>query len=199
MPHAELMNPPRFSILYADPPWQFKRRSSFAQAHSFKSQPTGRITPYPTMNTEAICALNVEALAEADCVLLLWATYPMLPDALHVTSAWGFRFKTVAFTWVKRTRSDLGFHFGMGYWTRANPELCLLATRGHPRRHSAKVPNLIIAPVRDHSRKPDEVRERIITLCGDLPRAELFARETTPGWSTWGNELESDFMLPQST
>jgi N6-adenosine-specific RNA methylase IME4 len=83
----------------------------------------------------------------------------------------------------------------MGYWTRANPEICLLATRGHPKRLSASIPNLLVSPVRDHSRKPDIVRERIVALCGDVPRAELFARETVPGWSAWGNEVRSDFAL----
>jgi len=151
------------------------------------------------MNTEAICSLRVTELAEPDCLLFLWATYPMLPQAFDVVRAWDFQFKTVAFTWVKRTRSDRGFHFGMGYWSRANPEICLLATRGHPRRRSACVPNLVISPIREHSRKPDEIRERIVSLCGDLPRAELFARENTPGWSVWGNEVVNDFTLSQRT
>lgn len=187
------MNPPSFSILYADPPWQFKARNSSKNPDG--CQRAGRQIPYPTMNTEAICALQVSRIAEANCALFLWATYPMLPDALKVIAAWGFQYKTTAFTWVKRTRSDRGFHFGMGYWTRSNPEICLLATRGHPRRVSSSVPNLIISPVQDHSRKPGEVRDRIVTLCGDLPRAELFAREKSPGWCAWGNEVESDFEV----
>lgn len=90
--------------------------------------------------------------------------------------------KTVAFTWVKRTPKDTGFHFGLGYWSRANPEICLLGTRGHPRRVSKSVANLVISPLRAHSQKPDEVRKQIVSLCGDLPRAELFARQKTPGW-----------------
>lgn len=177
------MNPPRFSILYADPPWQFKARRASKDAVSPDDYPTGRRLPYPTMTMGAICALPIASLAAPDCVLFLWATYPMLPDALQVVAAWGFRYKTVAFTWVKRTRADKGFHFGMGYWTRANPELCLLSTRGRPGRACNGIPNLIIAPVQDHSRKPGGVRERIVALCGDLPRAELFAREHCPGSS----------------
>lgn len=193
------MNPPCFSILYADPPWQFKTRHARKITGSPDGQPTSRSVPYPTMDTEAICSLPIAQITEPNCVLFLWATYPMLPDALKVIAAWGFQYKTTAFTWVKRSRSDRGFHFGLGYWTRANPEVCLLATQGHPHRMNAGVPNLIISPVRDHSRKPDEVRERIVTLCGDLPRAELFARKKVPGWHVWGNEIESDFTLKVHT
>ena len=147
------------------------------------------------MDTEEICSLKVADIAASDSLLFLWATYPMLPQAFEVIRAWGFQYKTVGFTWVKRTRSNRGYHFGLGFWTRANPELCLLATRGHPKRRSARVPNLVVSPVQDHSRKPDAVRERIVELCGDLPRAELFARAKTPGWSAWGNEVARDFTL----
>lgn len=152
--------------------------------------------PYVCMGTEAIRALPVRDIAAQDCILFLWATYPMLPDALSVIEAWGFAYKTVAFTWVKANRSGKGFHFGLGYWTRANPEICLLATRGRPRRLSRAVPNLLVSPLREHSRKPDEARERIVALCGDLPKAELFARQKVPGWSAWGNEVACDFRFP---
>jgi N6-adenosine-specific RNA methylase IME4 len=151
------------------------------------------------MRTEAIRALPVSMISAPDCALFLWATYPMLPDAFAVIDAWGFTFKTVAFTWVKTNRSGRGFHFGLGYWTRANPEICLLATRGRPRRVSRAVPNLLVSPLREHSRKPDETRERIVALCGDLSRAELFARQRVPGWSAWGNEIACDFTLGDST
>jgi N6-adenosine-specific RNA methylase IME4 len=151
------------------------------------------------MSTEAIRALPVSMIAAPDCALLLWATYPMLPDALSVIEAWGFTYKTVGFTWVKTNRSGRGFHFGLGFWTRANPEICLLATRGRPRRVSRSVPNLLVSPLREHSRKPDEARDRIVALCGDLPRAELFARQKVPGWSAWGDEVECDFTLGDFT
>jgi len=121
----------------------------------------------------------------------------MLRDAFEVIQSWGFTYKTCAFTWAKLNRSGVGFHFGMGYWTRSNPELCLLATRGGPRRAGRGVPNLVVAARREHSRKPDEVRDRIVALCGDLPRAELFAREKVPNWQAWGNEVEPDFAMPE--
>ena len=180
------MNHPSFSIIYADPPWHFKPRGAANRTPSANSanRPVARRTlPYPAMDTHAIGVLPVDDICVRDSVLSLWATYFLLPQAFSVIDAWGFKFKTVAFTWVKRTPSDKAFHFGICYWTRANPELCLLATRGHPHRCTNRIPNLVIAPVRDHSRKPDVIREQIVTLCGDLPRAELFAREKTAGWS----------------
>jgi N6-adenosine-specific RNA methylase IME4 len=104
----------------------------------------------------------------------------MLPQALSVIDAWGFTYKTVGFFWVKRTKHGKS-HIGTGYWTRANPEQCLLATRGRPKRVSASVRALVEAPLREHSRKPDEVRERIQALVPG-PYCELFARSSAPGW-----------------
>ncbi|MEP6756102.1 MAG: MT-A70 family methyltransferase [Chthonomonadales bacterium] len=180
----------RFSIIYADPPWRF--------SHGQPDRTTGakgRVLPYPVMRTTNICDLPIQQIAEQDCVLFLWAIYPMLPDALRVIRSWGFTFKTVAFTWVKENPSGNGFHFGMGYWTRSNPEICLLATRGSPKRISKAVPNLIVSKRREHSRKPDEVRNRIVDLCGDLPRIELFARIKSEGWDVWGDEVDSIISL----
>jgi site-specific DNA-methyltransferase (adenine-specific) len=128
-------------------------------------------------------------------VLFLWATYPMLPEAFKVIAAWGFTYKTTAFTWVKTNPSGRGFALGLGYWTRANPEICLLATKGAPKRRRMDVPNLIVSPRREHSRKPDEARDRIVALCGVVPRLELFARQRTIGWKVWGNEVSSDVPI----
>jgi site-specific DNA-methyltransferase (adenine-specific) len=151
--------------------------------------------PYPCMSTGDICRLPVGERAASDCVLFLWVVYPMLPDGLAVLKAWGFQFKSAAFTWVKLNPSGRGFAYGLGHWTRTSPEICLLGVRGNPRRVSRSVPNLIVSPRREHSRKPDEVRERIIALCGELPRIELFAREKADGWNAWGNEVASDIDL----
>ncbi len=101
---------------------------------------------------------------------------------------WGFEYKTAAFTWAKTTSKD-NWHFGCGYWTRANAELCLLGTRGTPKRLSRAVRQLLISPVREHSRKPDETHERIERLVAG-PYLELFARQSRPGWTTWGNEAD---------
>lgn len=119
----------------------------------------------------------------------MWATFPMLKEALEVIEAWGFTYKTVAFNWVKQNKSGVGLFMGLGNWTRSNSEICLLAVKGKPKRVSAGVHSIILSPLQRHSRKPDETRDRIVELMGDLPRIELFARETAPGWDSWGNEV----------
>ena len=113
----------------------------------------------------------------------------MLPEAIETIKRWGFKYKTVAFTWVKENRKTDGYFTGLGYWTRANPEMCLLATKGKPKRLSKAVKQLIISKRQEHSKKPDRIRDRIIQLCGDLPRIELFARQRVEGWDCWGNEV----------
>ena len=178
----------KYTVLYADPPWRYRNK------------PNGRSpeSHYPTMKTEDICALPVQALAAEDCALFLWVTMPMIFEAQKVLAAWGFRYKTVAFVWVKQNRKGSGVFWGMGYWTRANAELCLLATRGHPQRRAKNIHQVIISPVEEHSKKPEEARRRIEALLGEVPRLELFARRPSPGWDVWGNEVESDVVLEQT-
>ena len=113
----------------------------------------------------------------------------MLKDALDVIEAWGFTYKTVAFCWVKQNRRGEGLFMGLGNWTRSNAEVCLLAIKGKPKRINATVRSIVVAPVENHSKKPEEIRTRIVELMGDLPRIELFARQTAPGWDAWGNEI----------
>jgi N6-adenosine-specific RNA methylase IME4 len=124
-----------------------------------------------------------------DAVLLLWTTDMHLREAFEVIDAWGFKYKTVGFYWVKTERKSHGFAEGLGYWTRSNPEICLLATKGHPKRKSKSEPKLVVSPLREHSRKPDEIREAITRLTYG-PYLELFARATFPEWQTWGNETD---------
>ena len=99
------------------------------------------------MSIDELCALPVETLAEKDCLLFLWATFPQLPEALRLIKAWGFSFKTVAFVWLKLNRKSPTWFYGLGYWTRGNAEICLLAKRGHPKRYSKSVHQFIISPV----------------------------------------------------
>ena len=181
----------KYSIIYADPPWHFRTRSRKGMGRSADRH-------YPTMSIEQIKALPVEEIAADNCALFLWATFPNLQEAFEVVTAWGFTFRTVAFVWVKQNRRSDGLFWGMGYWTRSNAEICLLATRGCPRRVSAGVHQVVISHVEEHSKKPAEVRERIAALMGDLPRVELFARQETPGWDVWGNEVNSTFSFEQT-
>ena len=147
------------------------------------------------MGIAEIKALPVGQLAAVDCALFLWITFPCLYEVLDVLSAWGFTYKTVAFVWIKQNRKSNSLFWGMGYWTRANAEFCILATKGRPRRKSAGVHQVILSHVEQHSKKPDEARDRIVALMGDLPRIELFARQQSPGWDVWGNEVESSITL----
>lgn len=174
-----------YQVIYADPPWDYQqcRLSGSAKKH------------YPTMRIEELCALPVADIADRDCALFLWATFPQLPEALRLIKAWGFVYKTVAFVWLKQNRKALTWFYGLGFWTRSNAEVCLLATKGHPKRQSAGIHQLVISPVERHSKKPDEVREKIVELMGDVPRIELFARQQTPGWDVWGNEVENSTVL----
>lgn len=176
-----------YNIVYADPPWQF----NFAKRNGLSDAAKGAL--YPTMEDGDIVRLPVRDIVADDAVLFLWIMNSKLPLALNVIEGWGFEYVTVAFTWVKVRKH--AYHFGGGNWTRSNPELCLFAKRGNIKRQSASVRNLVVSPLREHSKKPDEIRSMIVELCGDLPRVELFARQKADGWDAWGNEIESDITL----
>ncbi len=176
----------KYQIIYADPPWDYG-------SGSFPS--VTNANAYPLMKTVDICALPVREIVHPDALLFLWTTMTHIPDALAVIEAWGFRYITNGFTWVKTNAKSGTPFFGMGYWTRQNAELCLLAKRGAPLRRDNKVSSLILSPRRLHSQKPDQVRRNIVRICGRLSRIELFARTKTPGWDIWGNELVNDLEL----
>jgi N6-adenosine-specific RNA methylase IME4 len=178
----------RYNIIYADPPWAYN--------YSIKSTKCGTAAShYQTMQNADICALPVSQLASDDAILFLWATLPKLIEALEVVKAWGFNYKTTAFVWIKQNRIADSLYMGLGFWTRSNAEICLLATRGHIKRQSKQVLQVIVSHIEQHSKKPDEARSRIVELVGDLPRIELFARERTAGWDVWGNEVDSSIDL----
>lgn len=187
MGKEEYLIPRKFNILYADPPWKYERNKVQGAAENH----------YPTMSIEQLCALDVEKITDENCALFLWSTFPFLPEALRLIKAWGFTYKTTAFVWLKLNRKNKDWFFGLGFWTRGNSEICLLATKGKPQRKSAKVSQLIISPIDKHSKKPDIFREKIVELMGDLPRIELFARQTTPGWEVFGNEVKSSITLSE--
>ena len=173
----------KYQIIYADPPWLYRDKASAGnRGASFK---------YDVQDHKWICGLPVENISDDNCVLFLWITMPQLPNVFEVIKEWGFVYKTCAFTWVKRNKLQPSWFMGMGNWTRANSELCLLATKGKHKRVSAAVHSVVDTTIEKHSKKPDVVKDRIVQLCGDLPRIELFARQKTEGWDVWGNELRS--------
>jgi len=171
----------KYKIIYADPPWYFK-------SYSKKGEDRNATRHYSCMALNDICNLPINDIADVDCTLFLWVTDPFLKKSFKVIEAWGFKYKTVAFTWVKTNQMN-NFFMGLGYWTRANPEMCLLATKGKPKRISKNVQQLVIDKRREHSKKPHKIRNAIVELCGNLPRIELFARQKVQGWDSFGNEV----------
>jgi len=176
-----------YRVLYADPPWTFMTFSRKGKGRSAEAY-------YDCLTLDQLRRLPVGEWAAKDSALLLWTTDPLLPQALELIRAWGFTYKTVGFYWAKLNKGapplvfvERDFFTGLGFWTRANVEQCLLATRGHPHRKAKDVKRLIIEPRREHSRKPDGIYERVERLL-DGPYLELFARTTRPGWDGWGAE-----------
>lgn len=179
----------KYQIIYADPPWLYDnggdQKSRGMARGSFKCMPI-----------DEICDLPVQFIADDNAMIFLWATMPKLREALQVIDAWGFRYITCAFVWVKENPKSGGIYSGLGHWLNGNAELCLLGRRGKSLERKSKiVKQILFAPRGRHSEKPAEARQRIETLLGDLPRIELFARQKTPGWDVWGNEVESDITL----
>lgn len=177
----------KYQIIYADPPWEYRQSGSKTNSRGMAKQ------HYATMSTQEICNLPIHNLAEENTVCFMWATFPNIGDALKVMQAWGFEYKTAAFVWVKKnSRSNSNF-WGMGAYTRANAEICLL---GISKKTKAKtmvlkhnIHQIIECPIERHSQKPNKARDDIFELMGDLPRIELFARQKVDGWDCWGNEV----------
>lgn len=167
----------KYNIIYADPPWRYWESGNKNQA-----------LHYTTMSIDEICELPVKDIADNDCVLFLWVTYPILQEAFKVIESWGFNYSTCAFVWIKKNKQKDTPFVGCGAWTRANSELCLLATKGNIMRLDASVSQVVESPIEEHSKKPDIVRELITKLVGELPRVELFCRNPANGWDVWGNE-----------
>lgn len=168
----------KYDIIYAAPPWQYRNMGNIqATANSH----------YNTMSQEEINNLPVDKLSKDNSILFLWATFPKIQEALDTIKAWGFEYKTVEFVWIKKNKNGGNF-FGVGWYTKSNAEICLIATKGKPPKQSNKVSQIIETIREEHSKKPQQVRDKIIEFCGDLPRVELFARQAVEGWDCWGNE-----------
>jgi N6-adenosine-specific RNA methylase IME4 len=183
-----------FGAILADPPWRYRTWNQQEAIPKHRGTSVSAACHFRTMPAEEIAAMPVGDLVAQDAVLFLWMTWPQLLDALSIIEAWGFQYKTCGFSWIKAHAGQIemfqdDFHSqqGMGYWTRSNSEICLLATRGQPKRLDASVRQAIIEPRREHSRKPDCVRERIERLVGG-PYLDLFSRTDRKNWVCWGDE-----------
>jgi N6-adenosine-specific RNA methylase IME4 len=175
------LTPLRYRVILSDPPWYFKNFSK-------KGEEKNPVAHYDCMDLAAIKRLPVSQLAAPDCALIIWATAPMLPDALSTMTCWGFRFKSAG-AWAKQSSTGEKWAFGTGYCYRSAAEFWLLGTIGSPRQKVRNVRNLIVAPIREHSRKPDQMHTDIEALW-DGPYCELFGRQQRPNWDTWGNQTE---------
>jgi N6-adenosine-specific RNA methylase IME4 len=173
----------KYQVIYADPPWSY---SAWA-----KHKHVAVANKYQVMSIQELKNLPVAEISEADSILLMWATYPNLPEALDLMKTWGYKYRTVAFTWVKQNIKSDSIFLGLGHYTRGNAEIVLLGKRGKgiPIQDSG-VSQIIISRRREHSRKPDEARSKIESLFGEVSRIELFGRVECNGWDVWGNEVD---------
>lgn len=174
----------KYKIILADPPWSYNDNLGTDSAKM-----GGYDKYYEGMSLKDICELPVKDIADDNCILFLWITMPKLFEAEQVIKSWGFKHKTTAFTWIKLNPKSSTIFKGVGRWVQGNAELVLLCTKGKPKRIARNISQVVMAKRGKHSVKPNEVRNRIVKLCGDLPRIELFARQKFEGWDTWGNQV----------
>jgi N6-adenosine-specific RNA methylase IME4 len=174
----------KYQVIYADPPWKYLWGEGKDGGHFAPEK------HYQTMTTDEICGLNVKDLRDKSCALFLWATMPALPDAIKVLCAWGFKYKTCAFSWIK-TKKDGNPLNGMGSYTKSNIEICLLGMRGHIKSVDKTVPQIVMHQRSGHSVKPPLIRDRIVKLFGaDKTKIELFARQKIAGWDAIGYGID---------
>jgi N6-adenosine-specific RNA methylase IME4 len=186
----------KYQIIYADPPWSY---SNFQGKGSYFGDVSRH---YKTMSKKDLEELDVQSIADDNCILFMWATFPNLSQAIELVEKWGFKYKTVAFVWVKM-KNDMSEPRGdgMGFYTQSNAEIVLIGTKGKFKRNKNNIKQILLHPKSVHSKKPVIVRDKIVELCGDLPRIELFARKEDKlfdefkGWDVWGNEVDSDIKI----
>jgi site-specific DNA-methyltransferase (adenine-specific) len=187
----------KYEIIYADPAWSFGDR-----LRSSKKKADGKMDyrelerHYNTMSIKEMCEIPVNNITADNSVLSMWTTDAHLESAMKVINAWGFKYKTIGFIWNKKTNKGNQVCF-MGKWTMKGSEICLLATKGkaHSMIEKHNVRQLVEAERQKHSKKPDEVRNRIVELLGNRPRLEMFCRESKQGWDVWGNEVENSITI----
>ena len=188
----------KYQIIYADPPWSYSDKRT-GKGKNNPNGAGGAEKHYTTMSVEQLKELNISSISDDNAMLFMWATSPQLPVALEVMKSWGFNYKTVAFVWVKM-KNDMSEPRGdgIGSYTLSNAEYVLVGTKGKYWRNDATPRQILLHPKLAHSEKPNEIRNRIVKLAGDLPRLEMFARQKTEGWDVFGNEVEDSINLTPS-
>lgn len=175
----------KYKVIYADPPWDYKdKRDKHIRICG------GATSHYPTMTIKELKAKapEVKNISDDDCIIFMWVTFPILKEGLELIEEWGFKYKTLGFSWIKLNKKNKKPFFGIGHYTKSNCEVCLIGIKGRPQIESDEVSSVLLSVKRQHSRKPDEVYERIEKLMGNVPMIELFARQKRRGWGTYGNE-----------
>lgn len=177
----------KYNIIYADPPWKYNDKMKMRGVHGMIR---GADSFYNTMTLEDIKNLPIKDISSENAILFMWVTMPLLDKAFEVIESRGFKYKTCGFCWVKRTKTGK-IHLGMGHYTRGNAELCLIGIKKKkPTFYTRSLSQIVESEIREHSKKPDEIRNKIVELCGDVSRIELFARQHAESWDCWGNEVE---------
>lgn len=176
----------KYNIIYADPPWNYPRK----QYQSDNRKMTSINDFYKTISNEEMCKLPINTITDNDCILFLWVTDSHLEVGIDVIKSWGFSYRTIGFTWVKQYKNN-SICVNVAPYTLKSTEICLIGLKGKLKniKKSNKVKNLVFAERTKHSKKPNEVRNRIEEFCYDLPKIELFARQKYEGWDAWGDEV----------
>ena len=181
----------KYQIIYADPPWSYSDKRNGNGRHC-----GGATDHYSTMSISDIKRFDVQSVCDENCMLFMWVTFPLLQDGIDTIKAWGFKYKTLGFSWIKTNKKSKTPVFGIGYYTKSNCEICLIGVKGKPIKISNKVSSVIIEDRDSHSKKPAIVRDKIVELCGDIPRLEMFARESAAGWDVFDNESPDSIEIP---
>ena len=193
----------KYNVIYADPAWSYSKGvyQKWRPSNNGKDRVINDF--YKTMSIDEMKALPIKDISEKDCALFMWFTYSHLPQAIDLCKSWGFKYKSIAFVWLKLSNKG-NILSNIGSWTMGNTEAVLIATKGNMLKYKKRNDiKQIVMPNTDlrlkggnrHSRKPKEVMERIELLFPDATKIELFARQKVEGWDAWGNEVQSDVFL----
>jgi N6-adenosine-specific RNA methylase IME4 len=177
----------RYNIIYIDPPWKYsfnnKKETTYTAARH-----------YDSLDLNELIRLPIPQIAAENCALCIWVTNPLTYEVFDLIKLWGFKFKTLLFNWIKHTKNNKVW-VSVGNYTRPMSELCWLWMKGSLERLDHNVEQVHYQPVQGHSKKPGIFRDEIVKLFGDLPRVELFARESSNGWDSWGDQLAKNAIL----
>lgn len=178
-----LISDKKYQLIYADPPWNFETWSQKGEKKSASNH-------YSIMTMDDIGNLPISSISDDNCILFMWATDPLLPKQIQIMEKWGFTYKTVGFVWIKTNRKTMSSFIGLGYYTRSNPEYCLVGVKGYVGRPERKdISEVVMNPIREHSQKPDIIYEHLEAMYPDFSKIELFCRGGRSGWTSWGNEV----------